>query len=146
LKPRDPTGRGSDNGPYHAIGEINYPAADGQGVKKGIILYIKPSYHGTENSPGIRSYALSNSEFPHDSTANQWFGESQLESYRALGFEITDKILREGVNDFDALYDGIEAVGDGPGKQVTLRDVLMALDARANGRASVRGDPPLRAP
>lgn len=93
LKPRPRNGTDLGPGlPYHAIGEIDYPAADGSG-DKGIILYIKPGYHGSESGAGVRSYAISNPDFPHDSTANQWFGESQLESYRSLGFEITDNLL-----------------------------------------------------
>ncbi len=80
--------------PYHAIGEIDYPDADGtEGVRKGLILYIKPAYHGSENID-IRSYAAANPDFPHQSTTDQWFSESQFESYRALGFEITDKVLQ----------------------------------------------------
>jgi hypothetical protein len=97
LKQRPFDGRDLGPGhPYHAIGEIDYPAADGGG-EKGIILYIKPGYHGSETSAGVRSYAIANSDYPHDSTANQWFGESQMESYRALGFEITDNLIREAL-------------------------------------------------
>ena len=81
--------------PYHAIGEIDYPAADGGGENDfGTILYIKPGYHGIENAD-ICAYAIANPEFPHQSTGNQWFSESQFESYRALGFEITDGILTD---------------------------------------------------
>ena len=77
--------------PYHAIGTIHYADADGDG-KDGLILYIKPAYHGAENI-GIRSYAVANPEFPHQGTGDQFFSESQFESYRALGFEITDGLL-----------------------------------------------------
>jgi hypothetical protein len=100
--------------PYHAIGEIDYPAADGK-VDKGMILYIKPDYHGTETVAGVRSYAIANADFPHDSTANQWFGESQMESYRALGFEITDNLLREALK---SLKDNAEP---------KLEDVLLGV-------------------
>jgi hypothetical protein len=95
---REPKGRHTNDAgtsPYHAIGIVDYPAADGRDAKSGIILYIKPAYHGTESSAGIRSYAISNPSFPHDDTANQWFGESQMESYRALGFAIMDEVLRK---------------------------------------------------
>lgn len=95
LRPR--RGDGQDIGPghpYHAIGEIDYPAADGgRPADKGVILYLKPGYHGSENTAAIRSYAIANPQFPHDDTINQWFGESQIESYRALGFEIMDNLL-----------------------------------------------------
>jgi hypothetical protein len=57
-----------------------------------IAATIKPGYHGTE-SAGIRAYAIANPAFPHESTTDQFFGESQFESYRSLGFEITDDVL-----------------------------------------------------
>jgi hypothetical protein len=81
------------NIPYHAIGFIDYKAADGDGSGNGTILYIKPALHWTEPA-GIASYAAAHSTFPHETTADQWFTESQFESYRSLGFEITDQILR----------------------------------------------------
>jgi len=95
LRPRRGDGQDIGHGhPYHAIGEIDYPAADGGRLAdKGVILYLKPGYHGSENTAAIRSYAMANRQFPHDDTINQWFGESQIESYRALGFEIMDNLL-----------------------------------------------------
>ena len=33
-------------------------------IENGYILYIKPAYHGTEKSPGIRSYATANRPSP----------------------------------------------------------------------------------
>jgi hypothetical protein len=36
---------------------------------------------------------MANLDFPHQSTANQWFTESQFESYRSLGFEIMEDLL-----------------------------------------------------
>jgi hypothetical protein len=77
---------------YHAIADIDYQEADGKGVENGLILYVKAGYHGTE-SAGVRSYAMANLDFPHQSTANQWFTESQFESYRSLGFEIMEDLL-----------------------------------------------------
>jgi hypothetical protein len=80
LRPRRVDGRDIGPGhPYHAIGEIDYPAADGGG-DKGLILYLKPGYHGSEITAAVRSYAMANRQFPHDDTINQWFGESQIES------------------------------------------------------------------
>jgi hypothetical protein len=84
---------------YHAIGEIDYQSADGKlGVENGLILYIKAGYHGTE-SAGVRSYAMANLDFPHQSTMNQWFSESQFESYRSLGFEIMEGLLCRALHD-----------------------------------------------
>jgi hypothetical protein len=77
--------------PYHAIGRIDYPSSDGGGAH-GTIIYVKAGYHGTEGA-GVRSYAMAHRDFPHETTGDQWFSESQFESYRRLGFEIMDDIL-----------------------------------------------------
>jgi hypothetical protein len=62
-----------------AVGDIVYsPDA------RGTLLYIKTSLTGDE--PGdVLEYKLRQSVFPHQSTLNQFFDESQFESYRALG-------------------------------------------------------------
>jgi hypothetical protein len=87
-----------DHCDYHAIADIDYQEADGEGVENGLILYVKAGYHGTE-SAGVRSYAMANLDFPHQSTANQWFTESQFESYRSLGFEIMEDLLYRASKD-----------------------------------------------
>jgi WD40 repeat protein len=63
-----------------AVGTIQYPDSS----RPGLLLYLKPTYQGTERLD-IRSYANAHSDFPHESTTDQWFTESQLEAYRALG-------------------------------------------------------------
>jgi hypothetical protein len=76
----------------YAIGTIDY--GDN---KDGIVLYIKAAYHkAVVHNAGVRSYAIAHPDFPHQSTGDQFFSESQFESYRALGFEITDDILTRG--------------------------------------------------
>jgi hypothetical protein len=81
---------------YCATGTIFYKDADGiePGCEDGRILFIKPAYHGTEDA-GIRSYATANPTFPHESTGDQWFTESQFESYRALGLDIGNHMFNE---------------------------------------------------
>jgi hypothetical protein len=73
---------------HYAVGTIRYPAPPGVlGVYKGTIVYLKASLTGDE--PGdILHHKLTNREFPNDSTLNQWFTESQFESYRRLGQHI----------------------------------------------------------
>ena len=78
------------DGAYCALGRILYPE---QGAKDGILVYVKPGYHGSE-PPDIRSYAALHQDFPHEGTADQWFSESQMESYRGLGSHIIDKMVR----------------------------------------------------
>jgi hypothetical protein len=70
-----------------AMGKITYP--DGGG---GTILYLKPSYFGDDLPVDIISYAKESDTFPHESTGDQWFSESQFESYRHLGFHFTDRL------------------------------------------------------
>jgi hypothetical protein len=41
-------------------------------------------------------------DFPHESTADQWFSESQMESYRALGSHIIGKICQAVGEEEDA--------------------------------------------
>jgi hypothetical protein len=74
-----------------AVGTIKYPGSD----RLGWLLYIKPTYHGTERVD-IRSYASAHDKFPHESTTDQWFSESQLESYRALGANVVEHICTGG--------------------------------------------------
>jgi hypothetical protein len=73
---------------YCAIADICYPEAN---AKPGLLLYIKPGFHGTEPAD-VRAYAAAHPTFPHESTAEQWFSESQMESYRVLGGHIVDLI------------------------------------------------------
>ena len=74
---------GKDRGHYCAIGEIDYGAADAGG-RKGTLIYLKPALIGGEPRD-VYNYSRQSKEFPHESTADQWFSESQFESYRALG-------------------------------------------------------------
>ena len=69
--------------PYHAIGTIHYRDAD-RGGEDGVILYIKPAYHGIENI-GIRSYAAANQDFPHQSTGDQFFSEFAVRKLPGAG-------------------------------------------------------------
>jgi len=85
-------------GLYCAIAHIRYSAIDGD-VPDGQLIYIKPTLRGhipKESGGGVPydvySYARSSKEFPHESTADQWFSESQFESYRALGAHILERL------------------------------------------------------
>ena len=83
--------------PFHAIGLIDYAKAD-DGGEPGIILFIKAGYHRDRIfNVGVRNYAVANADFPHQSTGDQFFGEAQFESYRALGFEIADDLLNRTI-------------------------------------------------
>jgi hypothetical protein len=69
---------------YCAVAKIRYSDVD-PGAPDGWIVYIKPAFYGKKEPKDIYNYAMSNPAFPHQSTGDQWFSESQFESYRALG-------------------------------------------------------------
>jgi hypothetical protein len=73
------------------VGEIRYPD-NGKEPRTGLLLYVKPSLTGNEPAD-IAQYAASHAQFPHESTADQWFAESQFESYRKLGLHVMSAIL-----------------------------------------------------
>lgn len=77
-------------GRYFAVGTIHYEVKD-DGAKPGVLIYLKPCIYGKEPID-VRNYASQNDEFPHESTSDQWFTESQFESYRALGAWVIEEI------------------------------------------------------
>ena len=74
---------------YSAVGRVIYPSRDGASEQppEGCLIYIKPSLTGTEPAD-LLNYKCTHPGFPHESTADQWFDESQFESYRKLGHHI----------------------------------------------------------
>ncbi|MGH8677139.1 MAG: hypothetical protein ACREUQ_02155, partial [Burkholderiales bacterium] len=82
-----------------AVGEIHYPTPSGE-KRVGLLLYIKPSLTGNEPAD-VTQYAAANPDFPHQSTADQWFNESQFESYRKLGDHIVSTVLEPAVGSAD---------------------------------------------
>jgi hypothetical protein len=73
---------------------ITYPARDRMPAAKGELLVIKPCLPDDVPTE-VRAYAAGNKAFPHDTTANQFFGESQFESYRRLGEHLMARALGE---------------------------------------------------
>jgi hypothetical protein len=85
-------------GIYFAIGKIDYSAVDkplaqedGASLYEGVLIYVKPAFYGDEPMD-VFNYAQSSITFPHETTADQFFSESQFESYRSLGLYIADKM------------------------------------------------------
>jgi len=69
----------------NAIGTIHY-----QGAPDGTLVYLKASLTGHEPAD-VLGYHSRVPQFPHESTADQWFDETQFESYRRLGMYIAEK-------------------------------------------------------
>jgi hypothetical protein len=83
------------------VGSVTYPESDAGRLApfcagpstvnsdraRGWILYLKASLTGDEPADVIE-YRSRNKQFPHQTTSDQFFSESQFESYRRLGLHI----------------------------------------------------------
>ena len=73
------------------IGKIRYSVVDGEGAEDGILIYIKPTLD--DNEPiDLKNYQKEHTAFPHESTADQMYSETQFEAYRSLGFHQINSI------------------------------------------------------
>ena len=96
---------------------------------------MKPSYSRADRSVDIRAYANIHKDFPHESTADQWFSESQFESYRGLGEIIVSEVLGRPSNG----YSGIA----GFFKELKKREVVAGRSGWApSGRLPRPAEPP----
>jgi hypothetical protein len=77
-------------GKYCSIGSIRYSELDKE-QEDGVLIYVKPAFYGDETAD-IFNYAKSSETFPHETTADQFFTESQFESYRTLGVQTIEQI------------------------------------------------------
>lgn len=106
-----------------AVGTIDY----GPKERKGTLVYLKSSMTGDEESD-IIEYRSRACAFPHQSTGDQWFDESQFESYRRLGFHVAesawgdvrqiDKAARSYVEEKDRFFAEVQMMHYPPSKSV----------------------------
>jgi len=73
------------------VGTIHYDMVDPEGGK-GIFVYLKASLTGDEPAD-VLNYQTGHTTFPHQSTADQSFTESQFESYRRLGQHVVETLF-----------------------------------------------------
>jgi hypothetical protein len=121
--------RGAGTGHHWAIGRIRYSAVDGlpgsdDGTSDGILVYIKPSVYGNEPRD-VLNYAEGSPDFPHESTTDQFFTESQFESYRALGEHIAREIVTTSL--------GADFAAHGKDRSPTLFDLWKGAADRRDG-------------
>ena len=78
-------------------GTIEYPALQGGNAFTGRLVLVKPTLTAQlfKEAPDLLNYYLSNTEFPQQSTTDQWFDEAQFESYRKLGYLIGHRLLKD---------------------------------------------------
>jgi hypothetical protein len=88
---------------HWTIGRVHYPGER----QRGYLLYLKSSIIGDEDEV-IKQYRNGNPAFPHESTADQFFGEGQFEAYRSLGQQIGEHVLRQGTGRDGPLVDSAD--------------------------------------
>ncbi|MGD0200736.1 MAG: hypothetical protein ABSD27_08310, partial [Bryobacteraceae bacterium] len=105
------------SGGHCVVGTIRYPEQDAakpepmcseadpdevrDGRMRGWLVYFKASLTGDEPED-IQQYQAGHGGFPHEPTSDQFFGESQFESYRRLGqhvVETTFERIKERLSD-----------------------------------------------
>jgi len=88
--------RGGANGHAAACfakGTIRYNVGDR--TEDGILYLLKPTLSSTRAEPAdVLNYADRNPTFPQQTTADQFFDESQFEAYRRLGLYTGEEFLR----------------------------------------------------
>jgi len=65
----------------------------------------------------VLDYRRANEDFPHESTLDQVFDESQFEAYRALGEHVAGDLLRDEL----LTRRGHSPVADADGRTLTVR-------------------------
>jgi Patatin-like phospholipase len=92
--------------------------------RNGTLIYIKPVLCQTE-PPDVLAYHAANPAFPHQSTANQFFNESQTESYRMLGLHT----IREMIQNWDPKQSFVELAEQIRNSQPKRQEVGSAASA-----------------
>lgn len=95
-----------DEGRYAALFEIEYPWDD---QRLGQLLYLKTAlYKGNPlGAPmDVVEYGNRSPDFPHEPTSDQFFMETQFESYRALGEHEMTAVMLQTEEHVPALFAG----------------------------------------
>jgi hypothetical protein len=128
---------------YVALGTVHYPAG-----LPGCLLYVKPVVCDCDEPVDVRQYCGSNPAYPHESTVDQWFSESQFESYRALGEHIALTIGRSASSAAAVGSDTAEAALLGPEPEPrapnprSIAELFARAEEHVRRRASVAPKPP----
>lgn len=95
------SGKPPQDARYCAVARIRYSAVDPGGID-GTLIYVKPAICDGITYD-IYNYSKTSRDFPHETTADQWFSESQFESYRALGQGAITDMTKKGPHQGSAL-------------------------------------------
>ena len=128
LAPQSPASAtaagGSDARAHAALAEVRYGTED---EAASLIVYMKPSLVGDE-SVDIAHYSATHPSFPQQTTRDQFFDESQWESYRKLGELIGRRVLGCREDPFAAFLELLRAWNEvRGGKAAMCRGVRAGL-------------------
>jgi hypothetical protein len=110
IRPDPRTGQSRS---HCAVGRIRYPDLSNEERAARLptppaeawLVYIKSSLTGDEPEP-VKNYWTAHRDFPHETTADQFFDDAQFESYRALGDHLArhtlEPLLSEAAPKVDA--------------------------------------------
>lgn len=126
----------------HVAGKVYYPSSGSAPKFTGDILYIKSSLPTAQDEPpaDILSFLAEHPQFPHQTTADQWFTESQFESYRQLGYWITKRAMPAAQGVFGAIEHPASAKGKGaspPAAPQTPSTPIVTAEEKASMEAAV---------
>jgi hypothetical protein len=140
MFPRPAPGQPLESGSYVATAKIRYSAVD-PGAPDGTLIYLKPSVYDEDYLPrDVYNYCQTSPDFPHESTADQWFSESQFESYRALGRHVIDVIGGNQHNQFACVADfadDVRARAEANASRAKVNPLGVAVSAGTGEIASV---------
>ena len=78
---------------HAALAKITYPCRPEEHPAQSFLLVLKPALVGDEPMD-LRYYHATHPDFPHESTADQFFDEAQWEAYRKLGEHSVDSVFQ----------------------------------------------------
>jgi hypothetical protein len=79
--------------PHGAYAKVTYPRNGAVAEQRGDLLYLKP-WLSPDTPIELAAFKAVKASFPHETTADQFFTESDFESYRRLGEYLTDAVLK----------------------------------------------------
>ena len=78
----------------YLFGTVSFPKLGNEPAFDGKFVYIKPTLLANM-SADLFEYSQRGTGFPQETTGDQWFSESQFESYRHLGETIATLLCKE---------------------------------------------------
>ncbi|HYH63094.1 MAG TPA: hypothetical protein VD866_00200, partial [Urbifossiella sp.] len=81
------------SGWHVAVGRIRYDDVDANALP-GTLVYVRPTRTGDEPAD-VRQYADAHPDYPHTTTADQFFDNDQFEAYRTLGEHVALSVFED---------------------------------------------------